>query len=195
MFLPVGLAAAWTVFIVLIGFIPPLLPALSGAIPRRLPLTVASRIKSSLGDFAHAFVLTGANLIFLAHQAGLMVDAIGRTFYRLAVSRKNLLEWTTAAQAEASHTPSVIGNYRLMSVSLAAGVVAIVIAVYRADSVWIVMFPFALSWLAAPAMAFWMSRSPKLEDELESSPVDRKNLAACRPEDLAVFRNLRHTGR
>ncbi|HEX7108280.1 MAG TPA: glycosyl transferase, partial [Aestuariivirga sp.] len=64
MFLPVGLAAAWTVFIVLIGFIPPLLPALSGAIPRRLPLTVASRIKSSLGDFAHAFVLTGANIIF-----------------------------------------------------------------------------------------------------------------------------------
>ena len=176
MFLPVGLAAAWTVFIVLIGIIPPLLPALSGAIPRRLPLTVASRIKSSLGDFAHAFVLTAANLIFLAHQAGLMVDAIGRTFYRLAVSRKNLLEWTTAAQAEASHTPSVIGNYRLMSVSLAAGVLAIVIALYRADSVWIVASPFALSWFAAPALAYWMSRSPKLEDELESSPVDRKTL-------------------
>ena len=44
-------------------------------------------------------------MIFLGHQAGLMVDAIGRTLYRLAVSRKNLLEWTTAAQAESkSHT-------------------------------------------------------------------------------------------
>ncbi len=175
-FLPVGLAVAWTLFIVLIGFIPPLLPALSGAIPRRLPLTVASRIRSSLGDFAHAFVLTVANLILLAHQAGLMIDAIGRTLYRLFVSRKNLLEWTTAAQAESSHTPSVIGNFRLMSVSLAAGIAAIAMAFYRADSVWIVTSPFALSWFAAPAVAFWVSRSPKLEDELESSPVDRKTL-------------------
>ncbi len=175
-FLPVGGAAAWTLFLVFTGIVPPLLPALSGAIPRRLPLTVASRFRSSLGDFIHVFAFAGTNLVFLAHQAGLMVDAIGRTFYRLFVSRKNLLEWTTAAQAESSHTPSIIGNYRLMSVSLAAGIAAIGIAVYRADSIWIVLFPFALSWLAAPATAYWMSLSPKLEDELDSSPADRKTL-------------------
>ena len=174
--LPAGLAAVWTLFIVLIGIIPPLIPALSGAIPRRLPLTVASRIKSSLGDFTHAFIFAGANLVFLGHQAGLMIDAIGRTIYRLAVTRKNLLEWTTAAQAESSHTDSIIGNYRFMAVSLAAGMVAITVAVSRVDSIWIVTFPFALSWFAAPAVAYWMSRSPKLEDELESSPQDRKTL-------------------
>ncbi len=175
-FLPAGLAAAWTAFIVLIGIIPPLLPALSGAVPRRLPLTVASRIRSSLGDFAHAFVSAGTNLVFLAHQAGLMADAIGRTLYRLAIGRKKLLEWTTAAQAEASHTPSIIGNYRLMSISLAAGIAALGVAFYRADSTWIPALPFALSWLAAPAVAYWMSLSPKMEDELDSSPADRKAL-------------------
>ena len=176
LFLPAGLAATWTAFIVLTGVVPPLLPALSGAIPKRLPLTVASRIRSSLGDFLHAFVLAGANLVFLGHQAGLMADAVGRTLYRLAASRKNLLEWTTAAQAESSHTPSVAGNYQVMSASLAAGVAAVVIAVFRADGIWIIAAPFAAAWFAAPAVAFWMSRSPKLEDELESSPEDRKTL-------------------
>ena len=175
-FLPVVLAATWTLFTVLIGIVPPLLPALSGAVPRRLPLTVASRVRSSLEDFIHAFAFAGTNLMFLAHQAGLMADAIGRTLYRLAVSRKNLLEWTTAAQAESSHKPSIIGNYRLMPVSLAAGVAAIGLAVYRADSVGIVMLPFAVSWLAAPAVAYWMSLSTKLEDKLDSSPADRKTL-------------------
>ncbi len=174
--LPAGLAAAWTAFIILIGLIPSLLPALSSAIPKRLPLTVTSRIKSSLKDFAHGFVLAGANLVFLGHQAGLMTDAIGRTFYRLAVSRKNLLEWVTAAQAEFNHTPSMIGNYRFMSASVAAGIASVAIAAYRADSIWIVAVPFGAAWFAAPAVAFWMSRSPRLEDELESSPEDRKSL-------------------
>ncbi|MGB8313166.1 MAG: glucoamylase family protein, partial [Aestuariivirga sp.] len=174
--LPGGLALAWTGFFVFVGIFPSLLPAISGAIPRRLPLTVASRVKASLNDIAHALLFGAANLVFLGHQASLMVDAIGRTLYRLTVSRKNLLEWTTAAQAEASHTPSIIGNYRLMAVSVAFGLFAAVIAIYRADSIGMVTLPFALSWLAAPAAAFWMSRSSKLEDELESSPGDRKIL-------------------
>jgi cyclic beta-1,2-glucan synthetase len=175
-FLPVELAAAWTLFMVFVGIIPPLIPALSGAIPRRLPLTAASRVRSSLEDFIHALALAGTNLLFLAHQAGLMADAIGRTTYRLAVSRKNLLEWTTAAQAEASHKPSITGNYRFMAVSLAAGAAAVGISFYRADTMWIVLLPFSVLWLAAPAVAYWMSLSPKLEDKLDSSPVDRKTL-------------------
>ena len=171
--LPVALAAIWTGFIVLAGVVPPLLPALAGAIPKRLPLTVASRIQSSLIDFAHAVALTGANLVFLGHQAGLMADAIGRTLYRLIVSRKNLLEWTTAAQAAASPTASIFGTYSSMASSLAAGIFAVFTALYRSDDTWIIILPFALSWFAAPAAALYMSRSPKLEDALESSPDDR----------------------
>ena len=192
--MPAGLAAAWTGFIVLVGMVPSLLPAISGAIPRRLPLTVASRVKASLGDIAHALLFAAANLVFFGHQASLMVDAIGRTLYRLAVSRKNLLEWTTAAQAEASHSPGIIGNYRLMAVSVAFGLFAAVIAIDRGDGIALVTLPFALSWLAAPAIAFWMSRSSKLEDELESSPDDRKTLRHGCPPDMAVFRDFRHPG-
>ena len=44
----------------------------------------------------------GLGLTFLAHQAWLMVDAIVRTLARLYVTRRHLLEWTTAAQAKAS---------------------------------------------------------------------------------------------
>ena len=40
-------------------------------------------------------------LSLLAHQAYLMCDAVARTLYRKLVSKRRLLEWTTAAQAEA----------------------------------------------------------------------------------------------
>ena len=46
---------------------------------------------------------------FLAHQAWLMVDAIVRTLARLYVTRRNLLEWVTAAQAKASRDLDLAG--------------------------------------------------------------------------------------
>ena len=175
-FLPFAAALLWTAFIVLLGFIPPLLPAISGAIPRNLPLTVASRIKSSLSDFGHVAAYTAANTVFLGHQSGLMVDAIIRTVYRLCVSHKNLLEWTTAAQSESSHRQSVASSYNLMVSSVVVGVAAVAIVAFRSDGIWMIVLPFAVAWFAAPAIAFWMSRSPKLEDALDSSPEDRKIL-------------------
>ncbi|MFN0190998.1 MAG: GH36-type glycosyl hydrolase domain-containing protein [Aestuariivirga sp.] len=174
--LPTGLATGWTVFLVLTTAIAPLLPALSGAVPRRRPLTVASRVKSSMGDFAHSLALTASNLMFLGHQAWLTVDAVTRTLYRLVRSGKNLLEWTTAAQAESNAASTIAANYRFMAVSVATGLGAVTVAVLRGGTLWIAIIPFAIAWLAAPAAAFWMSRSPKLEDELESSPAGRKAL-------------------
>ena len=73
----------------------------------------------------------GLGLTFLAHQAWLMVDAILRTLARLFVTRRNLLEWTTAAQAKASHDLDLAGFYRQMagSVAIAAVIAALVLVV------------------------------------------------------------------
>ncbi len=174
LFLPPLSAAVWTLFIVLLGLAPPLLPVISGAIPKSMPLTIASRVRSSLQDLGSVVALTGANLLLLGHHAGLMADAIVRTLFRLFVSHRNLLEWTTAAQSEASHKPGVWHNYSLMAASVVAGFLALSAAAYGSN--WLVALPFALAWLAAPAVAFWMSGSPKLEDALATSPDDRRIL-------------------
>ena len=47
---------------------------------------------------------------FLAHQAWVMSDAILRTLFRLIVSRRNLLEWVTAAQAKVSPRLDLLGS-------------------------------------------------------------------------------------
>src|SRR5262249_13272516 len=63
--------------------------------PRGIPWT--SHFWSVWGDIrtkTGQFVVT---LVLLAHQAVLTFDAIGRTLFRLLVSRKHLLEWVTAA--------------------------------------------------------------------------------------------------
>ncbi len=174
--LPTVSAAIWTTFIVALSLIPSLLPAISGALPRAQALTLESRMKSIAGDFMQALALTSANVVFLSHQAYLMIDAIARTIYRLLFSRKNLLEWTTAAQSHSNSKSSIVASYRAMLPSVTIGLFALVIAAFRAGHMWIVVAPFAAAWILAPFVAYKMSLSPELEDALAASPEDRKIL-------------------
>ncbi len=174
--LPAASAAIWTIFIISLSMIPSLLPAISGALPRAQALTLESRLKSIGGDFAQALSTTAANLVFLGHQAYLMIDAVARTIYRLLISRKNLLEWTTAAQSQSNSKSSIIASYSLMLASVAMGLFAFAIAIYRVGNMWMVVVPFAIAWTLAPLVAYKMSLSPELEDALAASPEDRKIL-------------------
>jgi cyclic beta-1,2-glucan synthetase len=50
------------------------------------------------------------------------------------------------------------------------------VALTRSDAASAFIFLFAIVWLSAPAVAAWMSRSWKIEDELLSSPEDKRDL-------------------
>ena len=75
-----------------------------------------------------------------------------------------MLEWTTAAQAASSPTPGIGVLFQMMTGSIVVGVVALAIAVLRADAASIAIAPFALAWLLAPASAYWLSLRPTLAD-------------------------------
>jgi cyclic beta-1,2-glucan synthetase len=55
-------------------------------------------------DFASDLGRAAVSLALLAQNAWLAIDAIGRALWRLAVSRRRLLEWTTAAHVKAGST-------------------------------------------------------------------------------------------
>ena len=90
-----------------------------------------------------------------------MVDAIGRTLFRLVVTQRRLLEWITAAQSKSSLRAGWLGLYVQMAGSVAIGVLA-------ALFVWRLRSRgrsgrrrhSLLAWLFAPAIARWVSLSP-----------------------------------
>ena len=59
------------------------------------------------------------HIAFMAHNAGLMLDGVLRTFYRLFVSGRHLLEWRTAQQADTGGTASLWRHYLIMWFSVA----------------------------------------------------------------------------
>src|SRR5260370_16976490 len=72
-------------------------------------------IRGVLSDFLLAISQIGLTITFLAYQAWLMGDAILRTLVRLSVTRRNLLQWVTAAQAKHAVDLNLYGIFQRMA--------------------------------------------------------------------------------
>jgi cyclic beta-1,2-glucan synthetase len=170
--LPPNAAFWWTAFVLTTIALPALLPALAAIVPRRSGVIARSHWRALAADFALATLQIVSVVTFLAHQASLMTDAIIRTLFRLTMSRRNLLEWVTAAQAQSSSSPGTLAAYRHMGASVAIAIVSVAVTVWFGLGAWWLAAPFALLWLAAPAVARFISVSPLVAGRLEVSATD-----------------------
>lgn len=165
-------AAIWTAFILLTITLPPLLPAMAGIVPRRGGVTLRNHLRTLRGDGVLGLLQSGFLVTFLAHQSWLMVDAVGRTLFRLFVRRHHLLEWTTAAQA----TNDDSFDRRRFAVQIvasvaSAGVVALVLYALGQRS-WPIAAPFVGLWVLSPLVARWASQPPPMAGHLSVVPAD-----------------------
>src|SRR5256884_5356308 len=113
--LPRNAALVWTTFVVLTLAVPSLLPIFGAIVPGRAGLKTRSHLRALRQDIRLAASLTAFLITFLAHQAWLMLDAIGRTLFRLFISRRNLLQWVTSAQTNLGPELDLNAAYRRMS--------------------------------------------------------------------------------
>src|SRR5690625_5291344 len=65
--------------------------------------------------------------LFMPHQAYLSLDAIFRTLWRMYVSRKNLLEWTSASQVERESHDTFRQYWEKMWVNIAWGLLCLIL--------------------------------------------------------------------
>ena len=155
--LPLPLALLWTVLVVTMLALPRMLALPFGLVPARFGVTLRSHFAALWVDGLTALGQIALGLVFLADTAATMLDAIARTAWRLAVSRRHLLEWMTAAQAGSGGLPSPLRQYLRMLPGLTLGLCTCGGALLINPSAWPLPSAFALAWLAAPAMARWIS--------------------------------------
>ena len=165
-------AALWTAFILTTIALPALLPVVAAIVPARAGVTARSHLRALGKDLLLAVDRVVLQIVFLPHQAWLMVDAISRTLYRLIVSHRNLLQWVTAAQASLTATPGLVGIYRKMIGGVAATLVAALIVYFFGREAWWIATPFLMLWMLSPAIALRISRSPRVPSHLTVSIAD-----------------------
>ncbi len=112
--------------------------------------------------------------VFLAHQAYVALDAAVRTLWRLCVTKKNLLEWTTSAETERKRKDSWKVYQRRMLFSTCMAVYMLFAAIVRPVFFGWNALPVVL-WLVAPYAAWYISRRKERKEE-KLTPADRQYL-------------------
>ncbi len=137
--------------------------------------------RDQLDEISRDFLLGAGqftvNLILIANRAWMHLDAIARTLWRLFVSRRDLLEWTTAAQAKSSASLSASSFWRRMKGSVFIGVLTAAAAAIGNPKALSLAIPFSLLWLGAP----WFARFISL-------PGSRGVAVPLSPEQIMEFR-------
>jgi cyclic beta-1,2-glucan synthetase len=174
--LPPAAPGVWTRFLVLTLAIPSLLPFLMQLDPRLGGISKRSHIRGLLRDLWMGLAQVALTLTFLAYQAWLMGDAIARTLVRLYVTRKNMLQWVTAAQAKYAVDLNLAHIYRRMIGGVLLALAAGAVLFFGRPTGFSAAFPFLAAWIAAPAVARWISVLPKKHETPQVSPEEEQVL-------------------
>jgi cyclic beta-1,2-glucan synthetase len=115
-------------------------------------------------------------ITMLAHQAWLMLDAVVRTLGRLYLTKRNLLEWVTAARAGSGADLRLRIFYWNLRWGVILAVGAGFLFVVPKPGAWPVAAPFVLLWVLAPVLAWWMSVPAKIAKSQILSPQETRSL-------------------
>jgi cellobiose phosphorylase len=156
--------------------LPGLLGALVNALrkPPGLPWTMHLREVAASGarQLGQIFI----TLAFLAYDAYISVDAIGKTLVRLLVTHKRLLEWQTSSDSERTTRADLADFYATMWIAPGIALATGLFLVLRHQAQLVFALPLLLVWLGAPWIAWWISQP------IESTPPDLS------PPQLAFLR-------
>ncbi|HEY5850458.1 MAG TPA: glucoamylase family protein [Lysobacter sp.] len=155
---------AWTGWLLSLWLLPVLLPALRDVfvIPVDMPLeTHLVRIgNSTLRQLQRAAV----NLACLPYEAFLSLGAIARTLWRLAITRRHLLQWNPSSEVERSLGSGMSAELRGMAPApVFAVAVAALLAFVQPASLWVAA-PLLALWLLSPAIMAWLGHAPAQRD-------------------------------
>lgn len=174
--LPFASPAIWTLFVLATIVLPTLFPVVNGLLPHRRGVSKRSHTRAVSADIVLALAHVGLAVTLLAHQAWLMTDAIARTLWRVYVTRRNLLEWVTAAQAKSGSDLSPGGTYQRMCGAVVLAIAAgALVAVVRPEA-WPMAAPFVLLWALSPLITCWMSLPPRAAGEQPLAEDDTRML-------------------
>ncbi|NLC69610.1 MAG: glycosyl transferase, partial [Clostridiaceae bacterium] len=176
-----GSIYAWLGFAVLAIAINPLIHMAYGLLTGNYFRYMRGRYAKGMKPEKASMYQVLLQFVFIPYQAYLMLDAILRTLVRLGFTRKNMLEWVTAADAEASLSNDAKSFFRRMWMSSAIGTAFLLGTVYLNPGGVPAALVISLPWIGAFYIAYFISKpyvrkveKPGMEDILLLRRIARR---------------------
>jgi cyclic beta-1,2-glucan synthetase len=189
----VGALPAWPVFWCVVAALSagPLIGTLAALSPARDDIDLWIFFRHGLAGLGRTLANIVWNLLTLLDQAWLLVDAVARALWRQFVSRRQLLEWTTAAAAQAAAQRRLVPLVKVharTSITAALTLLALAVAEHegaRSAPTW--AYGLAFAWMATPWW-IWLSvrHVPAARGQTLSEP-QRQWLSAVEAQTWRFF--------
>ena len=116
-------------------------------------------------NFIKKSILSGLiEVSVMPHKAYIICVAIIKSIYRINISKKHLLEWLTAEQAEKQAKTDLISSYKFMIINLVLGIWSFALGVVSERYFEIVL---GLLWIIAPLIIWYISKDIKKAKPIE----------------------------
>ncbi len=140
-------------------------------------VTLALHLRGLAGSFGRQLGQALLAFSFLPYDALISLDAIGRTLVRLLVTRKRLLAWQTASDAERTGRNGLAASYAAMWIAPALSVACGAFVSFTQPSQLPLAAPILSLWLASPWIAWRISQ-----------PIEPSGPPVVTPKQLAFLR-------
>jgi hypothetical protein len=174
-FVPEGRHVAWTLAALFLLALPMcfelVFSLVRAAVERKSTIS-----REAVRTFLATSFTTLLTLVFLVHQTLLSIDAVVRAMFRRMVSRERLLEWETAAEAEATARRTQVDRYLDWVPFLALGIGVLVWR--RQPAALPAALPVLILWVSSKLVSGWLNRSP-VNAEGQLPPKEWRFLRRC----------------
>jgi cyclic beta-1,2-glucan synthetase len=145
--------------------------------------------KDGFEVFWAAVGLTLLNLTFLPQHMLLSMDAILRSLSRRFISGKHMLEWETAAQAEAGASSKTPLDWYLRLSPAFSLVIALLLLWKHPLALWPAA-PVLVLWACAPGVSRWLNSPPRRSEP----PLSAADVLFLKQQALAIWRYFAEFG-
>jgi cyclic beta-1,2-glucan synthetase len=159
-----GSPLVWT----LAGLLTASVPALTGLVVGLIQGVKGRSWQNALRPLQNGAVRWILALVFLPYETLITLGGIVTTLFRLFVSRKHLLQWTTYADTVGLFAGEMTWQQMLITILLAVAL-AMLTVLFDPSALFAAM-PLLIAWMLSPQIAYWISRpiryaSPPLSAE------------------------------
>ena len=148
----------WTLAVVGILLIPALATSLLNVLRKPGDVRWGQHLAAAARSTGQHLAQAAFSLVCLPHEAFFGLDAMVRTLWRMRVSHRRLLEWTSSGDLDRQRRRDLVAFHRMMGIAPALAVVTALGLAAVKPAALAVAGPMLLLWLTSPAIAWWMSR-------------------------------------
>jgi cyclic beta-1,2-glucan synthetase len=171
-----GYARSWTLATLFILFMPVWFEFLFTLV-RSIAEQKLAVAREGLTTLFSSNVGTLLNIIFLPHQMLVSLDAVVRTLVRRVFTRQRLLEWETAAEAEAGVTKRTPVDAYLNWMPAIAILLGLIVFLVRSPAL-AAAAPILVLWACSKLVSKWLDNPARLA-QAETSEKERRFLRSC----------------